>query len=153
MKVVLLSPGAKIPTRANNYAAVYDLYAPEDFEVKPGRNILPLGLRIELDPHTEGMIRPRSGFSAKGMEGKSLDNSKEVKRFDADVIIGTIDEDFRGIPGVIIKSFESKPFIIEAGTKVAQMVVHEYCSQPFEVVDELSKTERADQGWGHTGTK
>lgn len=153
MKIKLLSPGAKIPTRANNYAAGYDLYAPADFVVNPGRNILPLGFQIELDPHTEGMIRPRSGFSAKGMEGKLLDTPKETSRFDADVIIGTLDEDFRGIPGVIIKSSESTPFIIEAGTKVAQMVISHYESKPFEEVNELSQTERADQGWGHTGTK
>lgn len=99
------------------------------------------------------MIRPRSGFSSKGMEGISPDDPKKPKRFDADVIIGTIDEDFRGIPGVIIKSNESTPFIIEAGTKVAQIVISRYESNPFEVVDELSQTERADQGWGHTGTK
>ncbi len=152
MKVKIVTPGAKIPTRANEFAAGYDLYAPTDFEIKPGRNVLPLGIKIELDPHTEGMIRPRSGFSVNGIEGKSLKDSK-VKRFDADVIIGTIDEDFRGIPGVIIKSFESDPFVIEAGTKVAQMVIHEYCSQPFEIVDVLSQTERADQGFGHTGSK
>ena len=153
MKVKLLSPGAKVPTRANKYAAGYDLYSPVDFEIKPGRNILPLGFKIELDPNTEGMIRPRSGFSSKGMEGISPDDPKKPKRFDADVIIGTIDEDFRGIPGVIIKSNESTPFIIEAGTKVAQIVISRYESNPFEVVDELSQTERADQGWGHTGTK
>ncbi len=153
MKVKLIAPGAKIPTRANEYAAGYDLYAPTDVEIKPGRNILPLGIKIELDPNTEAMIRPRSGFSAKGMEGPDPKDPSKKKRFDADVIIGTIDEDFRGIPGVIIKSYESSPFIIEAGTKVAQMVISKYCSDPFEVVDKLSETERADQGFGHTGSK
>lgn len=152
MKIKLLSLGAKVPTRANNYAAGYDLYAPAPFEVKPGRNVLYLGFQIELDPNTEGMIRPRSGFSSKGMQGRPLDSPNETRRFDADVIIGTIDEDFRGVPGVIIKSYESAPFIIGAGTKVAQMVISHYESKPFEVVSELSQTERADKGWGHTDT-
>ena len=36
MKVKLLSPGAKVPTRAEKGAAGYDLYIPCDFVISPG---------------------------------------------------------------------------------------------------------------------
>lgn len=153
MKVKLLSEGAKVPTRAEEGAAGYDLYVPYDFEVKPGRSVIPLDISIELNPGTEAQIRPRSGFSLKGMEGYLAEDMKTPRRFDVDVILGTLDESFRGNAGVIVKSYESKPFIVQAGTRIAQMVISHYCSEPFEISTELSETERGEKGFGHTGTK
>lgn len=153
MKVILLSEGAKVPKRTNDFAAGYDLYIPKDSEIKPGRNLIPLDISIELNPGTEGQVRPRSGFSIKGIEGVSLENPEVVERFDADIIIGTIDEDFRGVVGVIIKSYEKAPFIIKQHTKICQLVISKYESEPFEIAESLSETERGTQGFGHTGSK
>lgn len=153
MKVKLLSQGAKVPTRAEEGAAGHDLYVPRDFKVIPGRNVIPLDIQIELDPGTEAQIRPRSGFSLKGMEGYLATDPKTPKRFDADVILGTIDESYRGIVGVIIKSYESEPFIVKAGTRIAQMIIGHYCNNTFETVSELSETKRGENGFGHTGTR
>lgn len=153
MKVKLLSQGAKVPTRAEEGAAGYDLYVPFDIEIKPGRNLISLDISIELDPGTEAQIRPRSGFSLNGMEGYLATDLETPKRFDADVILGTIDESYRGVAGVIIKSHEKESFIIKAGTRIAQMVIESYCNAPFEIVSELSKTKRGENGFGHTGTK
>lgn len=153
MKVKLLSPGAKAPKRAEEGAAGYDLYVPCDFMINPGRNLIKLDICIELDPETEGQIRPRSGFSLKGIEGYLAEDLETPKRFDADVIIGTIDESYRGIVGVVIKSYEFIPFVVKEGTKIAQMVISHYCNTPFEVTTELSETKRGEGGFGHTGTK
>lgn len=153
MKVKLLSEGAKVPTRAENGAAGYDLYVPHDFKVTPGRNVIPLDIQVELDPGTEAQIRPRSGFSLKGMKGYLSEDAKTPMRFDADILLGTIDESFRGTVGAIIKSSETEPFIIKAGTRVAQMVIERYCNDSFEIVSELSETRRGENGFGHTGTK
>lgn len=153
MKVKLLSPGAKVPTRAEEGAAGYDLYVPCDFVINPGRNLIKLDISVELELETEAQIRPRSGFSLKGIEGYLAEDMDTPTRFDADVIIGTVDESYRGIVGVIIKSYESTPFIVKAGTKIAQMVIGHYCNMPFEVVAELSETKRGEGGFGHTGTK
>lgn len=152
MKVVLESHFAKAPERTDDGAAGFDLFLPNDFAVKPGRNVVPLDIRIELNPGWEAQIRPRSGFSAKGMEGFNPNNLLEPKRYDADVILGTIDENYRGIVGVIIKSYEKVPFILKRGTKVAQMVISPYFAAPFVVDSELSSTSRGDGGFGHTGT-
>ena len=148
MKVVLLSPGAMSPKRVNEYAAGYDLFTPKDSVVKPGRNLILLDFSIELDPSTEGEVRPCSGYSINGMKGFSLEDLNTEKRFDADVIIGTVDEDYRGVVGVIIKSFEDKPFIIKQGVKIAQLVVKNYIGKPLEIVSELSQTERGSKGFG-----
>lgn len=152
MKIKLLSPGAKVPKRAESGAAGFDLFTPADVIIKPGRNLIPLDIQIELNPGMEGMIRPRSGFTLKGMEGYPTGGSDTPIRYDADVLIGTIDESYRGNVGVMIKSYESSPFIIKAGTRIAQMIVSLYSSEAFEIAETLSSTERGDKGYGHTGT-
>lgn len=91
------------------------------------------------------IIKPRSGFSAKGMEDKN------GRRMSADVLDGVIDSDFRGNVGVIIKSKEVVAFILKKDTRIAQMIFQRYETPELTEVDELSETERADGGFGHTG--
>ena len=152
MKIKLLSEGAKMPTKADNGAAGFDLYTPAEVTIKPGRNIVPLDIAMGICPGWEGQIRPRSGFSAKGMEGFGEDG-KSLKRYDADVIIGTIDCTYRGVVGVLVKSYEDKPFVIPAGTRIAQIVFSQCYTGELESVNELDETERGDGGFGHTGTR
>lgn len=157
MNIKLLLPTAKIPSKGSEEAAGYDLYVPVDFIVYPGRNIIPTGIAIALERGTHAHIRPRSGFSAKGFEGYRLtDGEKEhldyAERFDASVIQGTVDSDYRGEVGVIVKSDEPKPFLVTQGTRIAQMVVLKHEEVAFNVVDELNETARGDGGYNSTGT-
>ena len=158
MKIKLLLPTAKIPTKGSEEAAGYDLYVATDTIVFPGRNIIPTGVAIALDRGTHAHIRPRSGFSAKGFEGHAIDSldvvsyREQAERFDASVLQGTIDSDFRNGIGVIVKSDETKPFMVTQGTRIAQMVILKHEEVTFDVVDELSETARGTGGFGSTGT-
>lgn len=147
MKVKLLSSGVIAPKRVNENAAGYDLFAPEDIVINPGRNIVPMNFSVELGLNTEGTIRACSGNSVHGMKGYIADIGVE-HRYDADVITGIVDCDYRGVVGVIIKSNESKPFLIKRGTKIAQMVVQRYICTPVEIVSELTETDRGTKGFG-----
>ena len=151
MKIKLLSEGAKCPTKADQGAAGFDLYVPKDSVINYGRNVLPLDFSIQLEHKHEAQIRPRSGFSAKGIEATLPDGN--VVRVDADVILGTIDETYRGNVGVIIKSYEKEPFVVAKGTRIAQMVISECYMGTLEIAEELNETERGEGGFGHTGTK
>lgn len=160
MKVKLLSEGAQVPTKATEQAAGFDLYVPSNTVINPGRNIVPLNISLAIPRGLEGQIRPRSGFSAKGMEGhtyvdeNSVANlSEEAKRYDADVLLGTIDSDYRGCVGVLIKSNETVPFVVARGTRIAQLVIAPYSIIGMEVSTTLDDTERGEGGFGHTGTK
>lgn len=157
MKVKLLSSEAKVPTKGTDEAAGFDLYVPHNFVITPGRNIVPLEFAMSLDPGKHAHIRPRSGFSAKGMEGYRLDVDFEngydpvAQRFDADVIQGTVDSDYRNSVGVLVKSFEKEPFLVTAGTRIAQMVILCHSDEEIITVDELEDSNR-DGGFGSTGT-
>lgn len=156
MKIKLLSPGAKVPIKGSDEAAGYDLYASKNTIVYPGRNLIPTDVAIALDRGTHAHIRPRSGFSLKGFEGYALVNERSYsiypKRYDATVIQGTVDSDYRDGIGVIVKSNESKPFMVTQGTRIAQMVIIKHEEVKFEVVDELNDTNRSTGGFGSTGT-
>lgn len=145
IRIKRLSEDALIPVKGTEGAACFDLYVPKDTPIHKGRNVVPLDLAIELPHGTYADIRPRSGFSAKGMEDIT------GCRRDADVLLGTIDEDFRGNMGVIIRSEDF--FVLGKGTRVAQMMIGEYRQCELVEANDLSATDRQAKGFGSTGVK
>ena len=147
--------GGYMPKQADDVSAGYDLRCPADVVIKKGRNVVQLGIRIGLPVGIEGNIRPRSGFSAKGMEGYTIPRFKwlkpKLRRFDADVIEGTVDCGYHNGIGVIIKNYD-KPFLIKKGTRIAQIVFSVHELPQLHETDELEGYDRGG-GFGHTGTK
>ena len=154
--VVLAGEGTpSIPARAVDNSAGYDLYVPKDFRIERGRNVVNIGVKLDLPIGIDGHIRPRSGFSAKGMEGYTIPRFKwlkpKKKRFDTDVIQGTIDHGYQDEINIIINNHD-KPFTIKGGTRIAQMVFNRHELPILLEVDELTGFDRGG-GMGHTGTK
>lgn len=145
IRIKRLSEDALIPVRATDGAACFDLYVPRATAIHKGRNIIPLDIAIELPHGTYAEIRPRSGFSAKGMEDET------GCRRDADVLHGCVDEDFRGNVGVIVRSEDY--FVIAKGTRVAQMLICDYRQCDLAEAEDLSETARDEGGFGSTGIK
>lgn len=144
MKIqVSLDKGAYPIEREHKTDVGYDLRVKDDTTVYPGRNILGTGVHIAIPVGCTADIRPRSGFSAKGF------NNGFGGRFDADVLYGTVDPDYRGELGIIVKSQEDMPFKVKGGTKVAQLVIiNGIVDAELEIVKALSPTERGNKGFG-----
>ncbi|GHG88463.1 dUTP diphosphatase [Pseudodonghicola xiamenensis] len=107
----------------------------------PGaRALIPTGLRIEIPNGYEAQIRPRSGLALK--HGITLPNAP-----------GTIDSDYRGPLGVIVMNAGSEAFTISHGDRIAQMVVAPVVQARFDLVDDLSETDRGAGGFGSTGRR
>ena len=153
IRVVLC--GGWMPKQSVEYSAGYDLYVPVDTVIKRGRQVVPIGVKIGLPSGIDGHIRPRSGFSIKGMEGYTIPRFKwlkpKLKRFDADVIEGTVDCGYRDEINVIINN-HGKPFTIEGGSRIAQLVFNKHELPQLLEADELTGFDRGG-GLGHTGTK
>lgn len=145
IRIKRLSEDALVPVRATDGAACFDLYVPRATAIHKGRNIIPLDIAIELPHGTYAEIRPRSGFSAKGIEDET------GCRRDADVLHGCIDEDYRGNVGVIVRSEDY--FVIAKGTRVAQMLICNYRQCDLAEAEDLSETARDEGGFGSTGIK
>ena len=153
IRVVLC--GGLMPKQSVEYSAGYDLYLPFDTVIKKGRQVIKIGVKMSLPQGIDGHIRPRSGFSIKGMEGYTIPRFKWLKpkkrQFDADVIEGTVDCGYMDEIGVIINNHD-KPFVIEGGTRIAQIVFNKHELPQLLETDELKGFDRGG-GLGHTGTK
>lgn len=143
-----LDKDAVIPTKATPGSAAYDIVVPKDTRIHQGRQVIPLLFAIELPPGYEAKIEPRSGYSSKGFVGTIADTEY---RFDADVINGKIDSDYRGGVGVIVHSRERRCFVAKAGQRIAQMTIYKVEDVNFKKVAMLSESERDNGGFGHSG--
>lgn len=149
IKIKKLMPEAIVPRKATPGSVAYDCFAPFDYIVKPGRQVMPLHFALELPEGYEAKIEPRSGFSSKGMLGYI---SGYKIRTNADVLPGKIDSDYRGGVGVIIFSAEPSTFTLRAGTRLAQMTIYKGEQVDFIETDTLSETQRGSGGFGYTGS-
>jgi len=136
--------GLPLPRYETEGAAGMDLIAalPEDqpLTLAPGaRALVPTGLAIALPQGFEAQVRPRSGLAAKN--GVTVLNSP-----------GTVDCDYRGEVKVILVNHSAEPFLIERGSRIAQMVVAPVTQARLNEVETLDETARGQGGFGSTGT-
>ena len=113
----------------------------ENIEIKPGSTaIIPTGIAVSIPKNFEIQIRPRSGLAAKNQI--SVLNTP-----------GTIDADYRGELKVILINLSDKAFVVEKGSRIAQMVLCPVVKATLKEVTELEITERGSGGFGSTGIK
>ena len=134
-----LHPKAILPKYAHPGDAGMDLYAIEAVSIEPGhRALIATGIAIALPPNTEAQVRPRSGLALK--RGITVLNSP-----------GTVDESYRGEIKVILINHGNQPFQVEAGMRIAQMVICPVIYAQIEAVTELDETIRGRGGFGSSG--
>lgn len=149
VKVKLLRPGAKMPVKATEGSAGWDVWVPEDITITRQRALVPLGFALLLPPGYCAKIRPRSGQSSKGMEGLEVE---APRRFDADTVVGLVDADYTGEVHIIIHKRDSRPMTLKAGTRIAQMTIERMPEvELIETTGKLPATQRGEGGFGHTG--
>lgn len=111
----------------------------ESLTLQPGhRAMVPTGLSFEIPLGYEIQSRPRSGLAAKS--GLSVLNTP-----------GTIDADYRGEVKIILVNLGQEPIVIQDQERCAQLVLAPIYQADFELVSELSSTERGEGGFGSTG--
>ncbi len=133
-------PDARLPQKMSKNAAGYDLYSANrhTLHLKPREAALvPTGISVSIPQGFEAQIRPRSGLAANFSIG--ILNSP-----------GTIDADYRGEIKVILFNAGDKPFQLEPGTRIAQMIFSRCEEIEFELREKLDETERGAGGFGHT---
>ncbi|KNZ41661.1 dUTP diphosphatase [Acetobacterium bakii] len=102
---------------------------------------IPTGIYLEIPLGVEAQIRARSGLALKN--GLSLVNG-----------IGTIDSDYRGEIKLIMIILLDRPYQLQPGERIAQMIFSEYLKVDFIEVNsaaELSESNRGTGGFGHSG--
>jgi dUTP pyrophosphatase len=142
IKLKRLHKDAIIPTYATKGSAAVDLYAIENYSIKPGKVIwLRTGIAIEVPKGYYAEVYNRSGMAAK----------REI------IIVSSriIDSDYRGevfVPVKIIADVPDSWFApIKKGSRIAQMMIKKVIPIEFEEAEELSETDRGTGGFGSTG--
>jgi len=126
-----------LPSYGSDGAAGLDLSTPEQVTILPGNwRVIQTGFAWRIWPGHAGHIRPRSGLAA---------------RLGLDVLAGLIDSDFRGEIKVLLINHGSHAVTLNAGDRIAQMVIQEYARMIPVEVEELTGTERGSGGFGSTG--
>ena len=151
IKVKKLSPNAVVPKYAHPTDTGFDLYTSEDVLLNPhSTGIAKTGLAFELPAGWGVMLRNRSGITVKGCP-IILPTDGTTVNVPVTVFIGTLDEDYRGEIGIMVRNESKHTIIIPKGTKLAQGVLEKVYQAAFTLVEELSDTTRGNGGFGSTG--
>lgn len=133
---VMLDEGAKMPTKAHETDAGFDLYARETIEVKSyGSTVFDTGVHIELPPKSVGFLKSKSGLNVKyGITSE-----------------GVIDVGYTG--SIKVKLYNNSPYDykVYAGDKISQLVILPILTPTLEETDSFEATERGDNGFGSSG--
>jgi dUTP pyrophosphatase len=132
-----------MPERAHLGDAGYDLRSVERVDLAPGsRALVRTGISVAIPEGHAGLVLPRSGLAAR--HGISLVNTP-----------GLIDSGYRGeIQVPLINHDRQETFLIEVGTRIAQLVLVRVASAFFAEVEFLeSATDgRGEGGFGSSGS-
>ncbi len=136
-----LSGLAFTPTYGTEFAACFDIYSADSGMVSSiAPKIFGTGLSFEIPEGYVMMVYSRSGHGFKS--GIRLANC-----------VGIIDSDYRGELMVkLVCDDSSKNVFVARGERIAQAMVIPVQQNTFNVVRDLSDTERGGDGFGSTGS-
>ena len=124
-----LTDSAILPTRGSELAAGLDLYADEAVLIPPGsRALVSTGIAVALDPGMAGLIWPRSRLAVRS--GLVVDSD-------------VVDADYRGEVKVLLFNHSGELVTIQAGERIAQLLIQHIARPSMTEVDEFNVTRLA----------
>lgn len=141
INITKLNDRAVIPTKGHTGDAGFDLYAciEEPISIKPGETVkVPTGLAVEIPNGYFGAVFARSGLATK--QGLRPANC-----------VGVCDAPYRGEYIVPLHNDSDEERVVNPQDRIAQLIIMPFLEVQFDVVDDLSETERGNGGFGSTG--
>ena len=136
-----LDPALPLPSYARAGDAGADLVAREPAVIAPngGRALIPTGIALAIPEGYAGFVVPRSGLAL--LHGVTCLNTP-----------GLIDAGYRDeVKCLLINHDPVRPYRVERGDRIAQLVILRVAQIRFMPVDELAASERGTGGFGHSG--
>ncbi len=138
IKIKKLYPDTKMPSYAHPGDVGLDIYAMEDIVIPPGGHYRFMnGFALEFPSGYAALVKDKSSISKAGLHTMG----------------GVFDAGFRGEYNVHLVNLSDKPYIVEKGDKVAQLLIMPVEIVELEEVDELSDSSRGTGQFGSTGRK
>jgi dUTP pyrophosphatase len=136
-----LHPDAVVPRVAHEGDAGCDLVAVESCTLRAGggRALVATGLAVAIPEGHGGFVLPRSGLASR--HGVTCANAP-----------GLIDAGYRGEVKVALVNLDPEhDYQVEAGDRIAQLVVLKVESPSFRLVEDLPPAQRGAGGFGSSG--
>ena len=132
-----LHPAAQLPSFAHATDAGLDLVCVEEVVLAPGGRMgIRTGLALAIPDGYVGLVWDKSGLSFKqGLK----------------TLGGVIDSGYRGEVMVGIINLGDAPYTIEAGQKIAQLLIQKIEQPRIIEVTELPESDRGAKGFGSSG--
>lgn len=138
IKIKKLKSEAKMPSYAHSGDAGLDLYALEDATIaQGGHHRFFSGFALEFPEGYAAIIKDKSSISKAGLHAMG----------------GVFDAGFRGEYNVHLVNLSDKPYTVEKGDKVAQLVIFPVAQAKLVLAETLSETSRGEGRFGSTGRK
>ena len=136
VKFKRLKNDAIVPSKSTKGAACYDCYLPETYPPLEPREIriVDLGFSVEVPVNYELQVRARSGLASKGI---IVANG-----------VGCVDSDYDKSVGVILWNSSGAIQPLNRGDRICQVKLSPAPEILWEVVDEVSETDRGEGGFG-----
>ena len=139
IRVKKLNPKAKIPRYAHPGDAGMDFFSLERVVLRPGeRNKCSTGIALEIQEGYVGLVWDKSGVAGN---------------YGIKTMAGVVDSGYRGEIMIALVNLSKEVYTINAGDKIAQMLIQKIECPEIEEVQELSDTKRGKGGFGSTGIK
>ncbi len=137
LQIQRLRPEASLPGRAYAGDAGLDLAAVERVVLRPGeRAVVPTGIAVAIPEGFAGFVQARSGLAMR--HGIAVVNSP-----------GLVDSGYRGeLRVILLNTDRDETFVVEAGDRIAQLVVLPVPELDLVEVEELPESERSVRGFG-----
>ena len=130
---------AKLPTKAHEGDAGWDLYSLYDYTINPHETVkVDTGLNFQLPEGTFGAIYARSGLSTK--QGLRPANC-----------VGVCDSGYRNNYIVPLYNDSDEVQTIHKHDRIAQLIIQPFIQTELTETDTLDETERGSGGFGSSG--
>lgn len=133
---VMLDEGAKMPTRAYEYDAGYDLYSRDALIIEAKEDAtFDTGVHIQIPRGYVGFLESKSGLNCKfGIVGE-----------------GVIDSGYTGSIKVKLYNHSGRDVKFNSGDKLIQLVILPVITPELEQVFAFENTDRGNRGFGSSG--
>ena len=136
LKVKKIHQDAKLPFYHHKGDAGMDIFSCDDCVLEAGETKpIPTGIQIAVPDGYVGLIWDKSGVSLKGIHR----------------LAGVVDSGYRGEVKVVLTNLGDKPFVVEKGMKIAQLLIQKIEEVEVVEAEELDGTSRGEKGFGSTG--
>ncbi len=136
LKVKRVHKDARLPVYGHKGDAGLDIFSVNKCILEPSRAFpVPTGVKIAIPKGYVGLIWDKSGISLSGVHR----------------LAGVVDSGYRGEVKVVMINLGDKPFVIDKGMKIAQLLVQPIQKVEVADVDGLDNTTRGEKGFGSTG--